>query len=201
MLDELAEQLGLRAEIAAVTERAMRGELDFEEALTARVGKLAGLGVGALETAAGAMTLDPGAEILVATMRAQGAVTALVSGGFSFFTERVQALCGFDRQQANTLLVEDGKLTGEVARPILGREAKLSCLEALCAELVISPAEVCAVGDGANDLAMLEAAGLGVAYHAKPLVRRAARARLDHADLTGLLYLQGYRQRDFAASS
>ena len=196
MLDELAEAVGLRAEIAAVTERAMRGELDFEDALRARVGKLAGLPLAQLEASSARMTLNPGARTLVATMKAHGAYTALVSGGFTFFTEQIQALCGFDHQQANVLAIADARLTGEVVPPILGREAKLAALEKLAGDLGVTAAAACTVGDGANDLAMLGAAGLGVAYRAKPKVREAARFRLDHADLTGLLYYQGYRQAE-----
>ncbi len=197
MLDELAARLGMADRIAPITARAMNGELDFAEALRARVGLLAGQPVSLLEEMAGGVTLNPGARTLVQTLRAQGAVTALVSGGFTCFTEPVGAACGFDRQQANRLVTEDGKLTGEVASPILDRAAKLLALKALAAEQGWDLAATCAVGDGANDLDMVRAAGLGVGYRPKPRLRQAADVSLDHGDLTALLYLQGYRKAEF----
>ncbi|GGD01341.1 phosphoserine phosphatase SerB [Aquisalinus flavus] len=198
-LDELAAYAGKRDEISAITARAMRGELDFEGALRERVAMLKGLSVDALEaTLSEKITLMPGAMELVATMKARGAVTALVSGGFTFFTARIADLVGFDTNQGNRLVIEDGKLTGEVEEPILGKEAKLEALNALCAEHNIDADRAMAVGDGANDLAMLNAAGAGVALHAKPVVAQAARYRIDNGDLTALLYLQGIRRDQFA---
>ena len=191
-IDELADFAGLKAEVAAITEAAMRGELDFEAALVARVALLKGLPARVLERCyAERVRLNPGARTLVRTMAALGAETALVSGGFTFFTERVAAEAGFARHQANTLLVADGVLTGEVARPILGREAKLAALRELAAAAGIGAAEALAVGDGANDRDMVEAAGLGVAYRAKPALAAVADARLERSDLTALLALQG----------
>lgn len=201
MLDELAERLDLRAEISAITERAMRGELDFEAALAERVARLAGLDLRTLEQAAAAITLNPGAAELLGTMKADGAETALVSGGFLYFAEPVAAALGFDHCRANSLEIDGGRLTGRTVGPILGREAKLETLHELLARRGLGGEAACAVGDGANDLAMLRAAGLGVAYRAKPVVRAAAPFRLDHADLTGLLYLQGYRQQDFVSAA
>lgn len=192
-LDELAAHAGLKDRIAAITRRSMNGELDFHAALTQRVAMLRGLPVSALDATWRTTVLMPGARALVATMRAHGATCALVSGGFTVFTERVAALVGFDTHQANTLLIEDGKLTGRVAEPILDRDAKLVALRRLAADAHLDLTQTLAVGDGANDLAMLEAAGLGVAYHAKPVVAAAARARVEHADLRALLYAQGYR--------
>jgi phosphoserine phosphatase len=197
MLDELAEAIGLRAQVAGITARAMAGELDFAEALDARVRLLEGLPVAALDEAGRRMTLNPGARTLVQTLRAAGVTTALVSGGFSCFAEPIAAACGFDTVIANRLLVEDGRLTGRVAQPLVDRGAKLATLERLAAERGVTPAAACAVGDGANDRAMLAAAGLGVAYHGKPAARAAARVAIDHADLTALLYLQGYRRETF----
>jgi phosphoserine phosphatase len=192
-LDELADMAGLKPKIAAITERAMRGELEFEAALRERVGMLKGLPLSALErTYAERVRLNPGAKSLLATMRRDGAHTMLVSGGFGYFTSRVAQAAGFHVERGNTLL-DDGKaLTGEVGHPILGREAKLQALEESAAKLKLDYAETLAVGDGANDLAMIQRAGLGVAYHAKPLVAAAAGASIDHNDLTALLYLQGY---------
>ncbi len=197
-IDELAEFAGKRAEISAITERAMRGELDFEAALKERVAMLEGLPVSVLqETFDKRISLTPGARTLVQTMNAQGAITALVSGGFTFFTARIAEACGFHHHQANELLTEDGRLTGRVAEPILGRAAKQNALLRLAGENDIDLADTLAVGDGANDLAMLERAGLGVAFHAKPAVAEAAHARIDHGDLTALLYLQGIPQAEF----
>jgi phosphoserine phosphatase len=196
-LDELADMAGLKPQIAAITERAMRGELEFEAALKERVGMLKGLKLDALErTYAERVRLNPGAKSLLATMRAHGAHTMLVSGGFGYFTRRVAEAAGFHVERGNTLLDDGERLTGEVATPILGREAKLSALEEAVANLQIDFAESLAVGDGANDLAMIQRAGqnggLGVAYHAKPVVAEAAGAAINHNDLTALLYLQGY---------
>ncbi|HVL20268.1 MAG TPA: phosphoserine phosphatase SerB [Amaricoccus sp.] len=199
-IDELADFAGVKPEVAAITERAMRGELDFEAALDARVALLAGLPESVLaECYAERVRLNPGAKTLVRTMAALGAETALVSGGFSFFTARVAAEAGFTRNQANTLLVADGKLTGRAARPILGRAAKLAALAAIAAELGFGPEAAIAVGDGANDLDMVAAAGLGVAYRAKPALAAGADARLDHSDLTALLALQGIPAAEWRA--
>jgi phosphoserine phosphatase len=197
-LDELAGQAGIKDRIAAITKRAMNGELDFEDALRERVGMLKGLPVEAMERTWDETALMPGARELVATMRAHGARCALVSGGFTFFTSRVATLVGFHEHHSNTLLEADGRLTGHVADPILGRNAKLATLKRLAAEEGIGLDATLAVGDGANDLDMIQAAGLGVAYHAKPMVAAAARARVEHADLRALLFAQGYRGAEFA---
>jgi phosphoserine phosphatase len=193
-LDELADMAGLKPKIAAITERAMRGEIAFEPALRERVAMLKGLPLEALErTYRERVRLNPGAKALVATMKKHGAKTILVSGGFTFFTERVAREAGFDEQQANVLL-DDGKtLTGLVREPVLGREAKLQALQHAVKVLGLSLDDALCVGDGANDLAMIVRAGLGVAYHAKPIVAEAAGARIDHGGLRSLLYLQGYR--------
>jgi phosphoserine phosphatase len=197
-LDELADFAGLKAHIAAITERAMRGELAFEPALRERVGLLKGLSTDALQkTYDQRVRLNPGARTLVRTMTANGARAVLVSGGFTFFTTRVAAAAGFQAERANTLEAADGQLTGRVGEPILGREAKLAALQEEAATLGASLAETLAVGDGANDLGMIEAAGLGVAYRAKPIVAAQADAKVDHADLTSLLYFQGYRADQF----
>jgi phosphoserine phosphatase len=198
-LDELAAQAGIKDRIAAITRRAMNGELDFEGALRERVGMLAGLPVEAMQRTWEETELMPGARELVATMRAHGARCALVSGGFTFFTGRVAALVGFHEHHSNTLLEADGRLTGHVAEPILGRNAKLATLKRLAAEEGIGLDATLAVGDGANDLDMIKAAGLGVAFRAKPVVAAAARARVDHGDLRALLFAQGYRADEFAA--
>ncbi len=191
-IDELADFAGLKAEVAEITEAAMKGELDFEAALIARVALLKGLPASVLEECyRERVRLNPGARTLVQTMAALGAETALVSGGFSFFTERVAAEAGFVRNQANRLEVADGRLTGEVGRPILGRQAKLAALEAISAAAGFGAEAALAVGDGANDLDMVRAAGLGVAYRAKPALAAAADARLAVSDLTALLALQG----------
>jgi phosphoserine phosphatase len=198
-IDELADYVGLKAHVAAITERAMRGEIAFEPALRERVALLEGLSVSVVdEVIQNRITLTPGGRVLVATMRRNGAHTCLVSGGFTLFTARIAAMIGFDEQRGNMLDVRDGKLTGGVAEPILGREAKRTTLIALRERLGLAPEDTLAAGDGANDLAMIEAAGLGVAYHAKPKVAEAAHARVDHGDLTALLYAQGYRRGDFA---
>lgn len=192
-LDELADLAGLKPEIAAVTARAMNGEIPFEAALIERVGRLAGLEIEALErTWRERVRLNPGARTLVRTMAAHGARCVLVSGGFDYFTEKVAAAAGFAAHRANRLLDDGARLTGEVARPILGREAKLEALREEAAAIGIDLFQTLAVGDGANDLAMIEASGLGVAYRAKPVVAARARARIDHTDLTALLYFQGY---------
>lgn len=196
-LDELASIAGIGPRIAAITSRAMNGELDFKDALRARVAMLKGLSIDALEQTWRQITLTAGAMELVATMKANGAFTALVSGGFTFFTSRVAARAGFDLHRSNTLL-DDGKtLTGEVADPILDRTTKRETLRALAGDRSIPLSETLAVGDGANDLDMLAAAGLGVAFHAKPIVAAAAKARVDHANLRALLFAQGYKARDF----
>jgi phosphoserine phosphatase len=201
-IDELADHVGLKAHVAAITERAMRGEIAFVPALRERVALLKGLPAAVIEQViAERIRLTGGARTLIATMRAHGAYTCLVTGGFTLFAQKVAAMIGFDESRANTLLIgADGKLTGEVAEPVFGRDGKLETLHALTARLRLDPADTLAVGDGANDIAMIEAAGLGVAYHAKPKVAQAAAARIDHGDLTALLYLQGYRRADFVAA-
>jgi len=197
-IDELADYVGLKAHVAAITERAMRGEIAFEPALRERVALLKGLPVAVVDDViTKRITLTPGARTLTATMRANGARTCLVSGGFTLFTGPVAAVAGFDEHRGNALIVEDGKLAGRVQEPVLGREAKRATLIELRDRLGLAPQETLAAGDGANDLAMIEAAGLGVAYHAKPKVADAAHARIDHGDLTALLYLQGYARADF----
>jgi phosphoserine phosphatase len=199
-IDELADFAGIKPQIAAITEQAMRGELEFEPALRARVALLQGLPVAVLEqTLAERVRLTPGAAELIATMRAHGAYAALVSGGFTFFTGRIAALLGFDHHSGNRLGIRDGVLTGTVEEPIFGRDAKLAALRRLRAEHGVDPAETLAVGDGANDLGMLREAGLGVAFHAKPTVAAAAHARIDHGDLTALLYAQGYSRDAFVS--
>ena len=200
-LDELADMAGMKPQIAAITERAMRGELEFEAALIERVGMLKGLKLDALErTYAERVRLNPGAKSLLATMRAHGAHTMLVSGGFGYFTRRVAEAAGFHAERGNTLLDDGVALTGEVSTPILGREAKLKALEEAVDTLKIDFAETLAVGDGANDLAMIQKAGLGVAYHAKPVVAAAAGAAIQYNDLTALLYLQGYGDSEIIAA-
>jgi phosphoserine phosphatase len=199
MLDELGDMIGARAHIEAITARAMRGELDFETALTERVGLLAGLDARVLDEVARRITDMPGARSLVATMHANGAYTALVSGGFTVFTGPVAARLGFDEHRANTLDIASAKIAGTVAKPILGRAAKLAALEDLARQKGLQLAETMAVGDGANDLAMLKVAGLGVAFRAKPIVAAEAAASVVHGDLTSLLYLQGYRRSEFIA--
>jgi phosphoserine phosphatase len=198
-LDELAALAGLGAQVAAITRRSMNGEIDFAAALRERVALLRGLRLEALERAWEGVRLTTGAATLVATMRAHNAMTALVSGGFTFFTGRVAALCGFDVHRANTLLDDGAALTGAVGEPILDRDAKLAALQELAAARGVKLGATMAVGDGANDLAMLAAAGMGVAFRAKPIVAAAARLRVDHADLRALLFAQGYRASDFVA--
>jgi phosphoserine phosphatase len=197
-IDELADFVGLKAEVSRITERAMRGEIAFEPALRERVALLARLPVSVIdEILAGRITLTPGGRTLVATMRANGAYTCLVSGGFTLFTGPIGAKIGFDEHRANCLVVEAERLAGRVVEPILGREAKLAALMELRGRLGLEREDTLAVGDGANDLAMLQEAGLGVAFHAKPAVAAAAQARIDHGDLTALLYAQGYRRQEF----
>ena len=189
-IDELADFVGKKAEVSLITERAMNGELDFAAALCERVALLEGLPEAVLQQCYDErVKMMPGAKALVQTMRNNGAHCVLVSGGFTFFTSRVAAGLGFHEHYANSLLIENGKLTGKVGMPILGKEAKLTQLQAQCQKLGITTDEVMAVGDGANDLPMLLAAGLGVAYHAKPVVRAQAKAQLNHCDLSALLYV------------
>jgi phosphoserine phosphatase len=197
-IDELADFAGLKAHVAGITERAMRGEIAFEPALRERVALLKGLPVGVVdEVLKQRITATPGGRELVMTMRAHGAYTCLISGGFTLFTNAVAAMVGFQENRANQLKVVDGKLTGEVTEPILGRAAKLATLIELREAFDLDNLDTLVVGDGANDLGMIEAAGLGVAYHAKPAVAAAAAARIDHGDLTALLYAQGYRREEF----
>ena len=199
-IDELADEAGVGERVKDITARAMNGELDFEGALTERVGLLKGLPVSVIDQVlATRITLMPGGPELLATMKATGAYCALVSGGFTMFTAQVAAKLGFDENRANTLLTDGDTLSGEVARPILGREAKVEALEQITARLGITEAEVLAVGDGANDLGMLTRAGAGVALHAKPSVAAQCQLRVNFGDLTALLYLQGYAREDFAA--
>jgi phosphoserine phosphatase len=199
-IDELADFAGLKAHVAAITERAMRGEIEFEPALRERVALLKGLPVTVVdEVLASRITLTPGSRELVQTMRAHGAYTCLVSGGFTLFSSRIAALIGFQENRANELLVEDGKLTGAVAEPILGRAAKLATLVDLRESFDVDDIDTLVVGDGANDLAMIQSAGLGVAYHAKPAVAAAAHGRIDFGDLTALLYAQGYKRSEFVS--
>jgi phosphoserine phosphatase len=199
-IDELAGVLGLKDQVAEITERAMNGEIAFEPALRERVALLRGLPASVVDNVLGErITLMPGALELVRTMKAHGAYAALVSGGFTVFTGPVAAMIGFDEHRSNTLMVEGDTLSGTVLEPILGKEAKLSSLQELAATHGLMQQETLAVGDGANDLAMLQAAGLGVAYHAKPAVAAAADLRVDHGDLTALLYIQGYSSNDFRA--
>ena len=199
-IDELADEAGVGDFVKAITARAMNGELDFEGALIERVGLLKGLDESVitkvLETR---ITFMPGGKSLLATMKANGAYAALVSGGFTAFTARVAEHLGFDENRANTLLAADGKLSGDVARPILGREAKVQALKEITARLGLTHSDVMAVGDGANDLGMLGLAGAGVALHAKPSVAAECNIRINHGDLTALLYIQGYTKPDFAA--
>jgi phosphoserine phosphatase len=200
-IDELADFAGLKAFVAAITERAMRGEIEFEPALRERVALLKNLKVGVVdEVLASRITLTPGGRELVQTMRANGAYTCLVSGGFTLFTAKVAELVGFQENRANVLHVADGKLTGTVAEPILGKAAKLATLVELRESFDLDNLDTMAVGDGANDLAMIQDAGLGVAYHAKPAVAAAAAARIDHGDLTALLYAQGYKRSTFVTA-
>ncbi|HUZ75245.1 MAG TPA: phosphoserine phosphatase SerB [Stellaceae bacterium] len=200
MLEELADAIGRRAEVAAITRRAMNGEIEFVAALKERVALLKDLPESVLATAGARIRIDPGAAALVATMRAQGARTALVSGGFGVFASPIRDALGFDLAVANELEIKAGRLTGTVREPILAGDSKLATLKRLAAELGLPLAATLAVGDGANDLPMIEAAGLGVAYHGKPAVAARARARIDHADLAALLYVQGYRSSEIIAA-
>ena len=197
-IDELADYAGLKAHVAAITERAMRGEIAFEPALRERVALLKGLPLATIdEVIEKRITLTPGARTLVATMRANGALTFMVSGGFTLFTDRIAAMIGFDETRANMLIAEGDKLAGTVAEPIFGRESKWATLIELRTRLGLARDDTLVAGDGANDIDMIAEAGLGVAYHAKPKVAEAAAARIDHADLSALLYIQGYRRAEF----
>lgn len=198
-IDEMADLAGFGPQVAEITALAMNGVLDFEPALRARVALFRGLDAAIIDRVlAERITYTPGGRELVATMRAHGARTVLVSGGFTAFSERVAAELGFDEHHANRLTVEGGKLAGTVAEPILGRQAKIDTLVSACARLGITPAAAIAVGDGANDLGMLALAGAGVALHAKPVVAERCELRVNHGDLTALLYLQGYAAEEFA---
>jgi phosphoserine phosphatase len=200
-IDELADFAGLKAHVAAITERAMRGEIEFEPALRERVALLKDMPIGVVdEVLKKRITPTPGGRELVMTMRANGAYTCLISGGFTLFTNAVAAIIGFQENRANELKVSDGKLTGEVTEPILGRATKLATLIELTESFDLDHIDTLVAGDGANDLGMIEAAGLGVAYHAKPAVAAAAAARIDHGDLTALLYAQGYRRDEFVTA-
>lgn len=198
-IDELADEVGLKDKVSAITARAMNGEIAFEPALRERVALLKGLSLDVVDRVIeNRITLTPGGKTLIATMQTRGGYTALVSGGFTVFTQKVAEMLGFNENHANILLQQDGVLSGEVAEPILGRQAKVDALLSICDRLQIAPEQAIAVGDGANDLGMLEIAGSGVALHAKPAVAAQAKIRIDHGDLTALLYLQGYRKSDFA---
>lgn len=200
-LDELADFAGLKAEVSAITERAMRGELDFAGALTQRVAMLKGLNLSALEAChAERVRLNAGARELVATMKAHGARAVLVSGGFRYFTSRVAAMAGFEADRANTLIDDGAVLTGAVGQPILGREAKLTALLEETAALGLTADDALAMGDGANDLDMIRAAGLGIAYKAKPIVAAETRARIEHTDLRAALFFQGYAISDIVSA-
>ncbi|NTG46731.1 phosphoserine phosphatase SerB [Agrobacterium rhizogenes] len=197
-IDELAAEVGLKDKVATITARAMNGEIAFEPALRERVALLKGLPISVVdEVIAKRITLTPGGPELIATMKAKGYYAALVSGGFTVFTSRIAATLGFDEDHANILLEDNGILTGHVAEPILGKQAKVDALNDIAEKLGISTDDALAVGDGANDLGMLQLAGSGVALHAKPSVAAEARMRIDHGDLTALLYIQGYRKSDF----
>ncbi|UHS61769.1 phosphoserine phosphatase SerB [Agrobacterium vaccinii] len=197
-IDELAAEVGLKEQVSTITARAMNGEIAFEPALRERVALLKGLPISVVdEVIEKRITLTPGGMELIATMKAKGHYTALVSGGFTVFTSRIAATLGFDENRANILGEKDGLLDGTVAEPILGKQAKVDALNDIAAKLGISPDDALAVGDGANDLGMLHLAGSGVALHAKPAVAAEAKIRIDHSDLTALLYLQGYRKSDF----
>jgi phosphoserine phosphatase len=200
-IDELAAEVGLKDKVAAITARAMNGEIAFEPALRERVALLKGLPISVVDDViAKRITLTPGGPELIATMKSKGHHTALVSGGFTVFTSRIAETLGFDENRANILLEEDGILTGFVAEPILGRQAKVDALNDISEKLGILPEEAIAVGDGANDLGMLHVAGSGVALHAKPAVAAEARIEINHGDLSALLYIQGYRKTDFVTA-
>lgn len=198
-LDDIAALAGIGAKVADITRRAMAGELDFAGALRERVAMLAGHDAASLETIYAGLKLMPGARALIATMRAHGAYTAIVSGGFSLFVDRVRDLLGADRAESNRLGIEAGRLTGRVHEPIFDRAGKRRILKELSGTRGLATEETMAVGDGANDLDMVQAAGLGVAFRAKPVLAAAAHVAIRHGDLTALLYLQGYRQSEFAA--
>lgn len=198
-IDELAGEAGVGERVKDITARAMNGELDFDGALKERVGLMTGLDAAVIDKVlAERITLMPGGAELLATMKANGAYAALVSGGFTAFTAKVAGTLGFDENRANSLLIADGKLTGEVGMPILGKQAKVDALEQITARLGLTDEDVLAVGDGANDLGMLTRAGLGVALHAKPTVAAQCDVRINHGDLTALLFVQGYSREDFA---
>jgi phosphoserine phosphatase len=197
-IDELAALAGKGAEISAITERSMKGEIDFPDALRERLAMLKGLPETAIEETLKGVALTPGAETLVRTMTAHGAYAALVSGGFRHFGDPVAAMAGFDEVTANRFDIEDGRLTGRAAGPIVGPEAKLGTLTRLSGERGIPVLETLAIGDGANDVPMIRAAGLGIAFHAKPVAREAANASIDHTGLTAALFMQGYRLGEFA---
>ena len=198
-IDELADYVGLKADVAAITERAMRGDIAFEPALRERVALLEGLPISVIEEVLrDRIRLTPGGKTLVATMRANGAVTCMVSGGFTLFTDPIAAMIGFDKSRANRLTLVDGhKLAGKVADPVFGRDGKRAALIELRQDLGLAKIDTMAIGDGANDVDMILEAGLGVAYHAKPKIAATAPARIDHGDLTALLYVQGYRREEF----
>jgi len=197
-IDELADAIGIKDKVSKITARAMRGEIEFEPALRERVGLLKGLPLSAIdEVIETRITLRAGGRELVQTMKANGSYAALVSGGFTMFTSRIAALLGFDENRANTLLIDEGRLTGNVQEPILGADAKVEALREICAARQILPRDVMAIGDGANDLGMIRLAGCGVAVHAKPKVAADADIAINHGDLTALLYLQGYKSADF----
>ncbi|YAA59496.1 phosphoserine phosphatase SerB [Niveispirillum fermenti] len=200
MLDELGDLIGARERIATITARAMNGEIGFKGALRERVALLAGLDAGVLTQMIGRVTYMPGAATLIATLRRHGVYCALVSGGFKTFTAHVRETLGFDEDQANDLILADGKLAGTVVEPILDKDAKHQALIRITAARRVPVAASITVGDGANDLPMLMAAGIGVAYHAKPSVAAQARARIDHGDLTALLYIQGYRASEITVA-
>jgi phosphoserine phosphatase len=200
-IDELAGYVGLKAHVAAITERAMRGDIAFEPALRERVALLKGLPIKVIEEVIDRhIKLTPGGRTLVATMRANGGFTCMVSGGFTLFTNRIAAMIGFDDTHANTLALDGDRLAGTVVEPVFGRDAKRATLVSLRERLNLGKDETLVAGDGANDLDMILEAGLGIAFHAKPKVAAAAPARIDHSDLTALLYVQGYHQNEFVSA-
>ncbi len=200
-IDELGDAIGLGSEIREITAAVVNGEISFANALRQRMALMKGMERGVLDSVyEDRITLQAGARVLVQTMRKSGAFCILVSGGFSYFTRRIAGRIGFHEHQANELSFADDKLTGDVLEPILGRSAKLDTLLRLCGEKNLAPRDVLAVGDGANDIAMIEAAGLGVAFHGSASLRKTANACIDHGDLTALLYIQGYRKSEFVLS-